>query len=281
MLVDGSYAFQEGVSNFALVGAGVAWYLGINVRSITDLLSVYVPKRGDPSSFNVTTAFHIESIHPAGVFSVQQEFDEAFVLTPIRFTRKLLNYSDEVTSVDIFVKPGSENDKIHNQIKEILGSDYEVKNRFQQNETLYKVLKSEKMAIFLILAFILILTSINMIGSLSILIVEKLKDIAVLKSFGATKKLIFRIFLVEGFLISYISAVIGLLLGFVILFMQQTFGIVKLGSSEGSFIIDDYPVAMHGLDFFYVFITVICIGMLATWYPVKNLVRKFHSITLK
>lgn len=281
MLVDGSFAFQEGASNFALVGAGVAWYLGINVRSITDLLSVYVPKRGNPSSFSMTNAFHIESIHPAGVFSVQQEFDETFVLTPIRFARKLLDYTDEVTSVDVFVKQGSDYDKMHQQLKEILGTNYLVKNRFQQNETLYKVLKSEKMVIFLILVFILILTSINMIGSLSILIVEKLKDIAVLKSLGANKKLIFQIFMVEGFLISFLSATIGLVLGYIILYLQQTYGIVKLGADEESFIIDAYPVAMYGLDFFYVFLTVICIGLLATWYPVKNLAKKFHLINLK
>jgi lipoprotein-releasing system permease protein len=281
MLVDGSYAFQEGASNFALVGAGVAWYLGVNIRSITDMLNVYVPKRGDPSSFNVSSAFHVEAIHPAAVFSVQQEFDESIVFTPIRFARKLLDYTDEVTSVDVFVKPGSDYERLQIQLKEILGPEYKVKNRFQQNETLYKVLKSEKLAIFLILLFILILTSINMIGSLSILIVEKLKDIAVLKSFGATKKLIFRIFLVEGLLISFLSAAIGLFLGFVILYLQQTYGIVKLGAGEGSFIIDAYPVAMHGLDFFYVFLTVLCIGLLATWYPVKNLANKFNTIALK
>ncbi len=120
-----------------------------------------------------------------------------------------------------------------------------------------------------------------MIGSLSILIVEKLKDIAVLKSLGATKKLIFQIFMAEGLLISLISAVTGLLLGFIILYLQQTFGIVKLGSGEGNFIIEAYPVAMNWLDFLYVFLTVVTIGLLATWYPVMNLIKKYHSIALK
>jgi len=281
MLVNGTFVLKEGTSNFVVVGAGVAWYLGVNVRSITELLNVYVPVRGDPSSFNISNAFNIEPIHPAGVFSVQQEFDERYVFAPIRFVRKLLDYEMEVSSIDVFIEPGSDYDQIQKDIEIIIGPEFHVKNRFQQNETLYKVLKSEKTAIFLILVFILILTSINMIGSLSILIVEKLKDIAVLKSFGASKKLIFRIFMTEGLLISLISAITGLVFGFIILYLQQRFGFVKLGSEEGSFIIDAYPVALKWMDFIYVFITVMCIGIIATWYPVKNLAKKYHSIALK
>jgi lipoprotein-releasing system permease protein len=281
MLIDGTFVLDEGSSNFAVVGAGVAWYLGINIRSITDLLNVYVPVRGDPSSFNISNAFHIEPIHPAGVFSVQQEFDEKYVIAPIRFVRKLMDYEDEVSSLDIFLKPGADYNQVQFELENMLGTGFQVKNRFQQNETLYKVLKSEKMAIFFILVFILILTSINMVGSLSILIVEKLKDIAVLKSFGATKKLIFQIFMTEGLLISFLSATTGLLLGFLILYIQQSFGIIKLGANEQDFIIDTYPVAMKALDFLCVFLTVVCIGLLATWYPVKNLAKKYHTISLK
>jgi len=281
MLIDGTFVLDEGASNFAMVGAGVAWYLGINIRSITDLLNVYVPVRGDPSSFNISNAFNIEPIHPAGVFSVQQEFDEKYVIAPIRFVRKLMDYKDEVNSLDIFLNPGADYNQVQFELENLLGAGFQVKNRFQQNETLYKVLTSEKMAIFIILVFILILTSINMVGSLSILIVEKLKDVAVLKSFGATKKLIFQIFMAEGLLISLLSAGTGLFLGFIILYLQQTFGIVRLGSAEGNFIIDAYPVTMNWLDFFYVFVTVTSIGLLATWYPIKNLAKKYHAITLK
>ena len=281
MLVDGSFLLQEGDADFAVAGAGVAWYLGINIRSITDLLNVYVPKRGKPSSFNLANAFNVEAIHPVGVFSVQQEFDEQYVIVPLRFVRKLLDYTDEVTSVEVFLRPGTDEEQIEDQLEKILGPDYVIKNRFRQNETLFKLLRSEKTAIFFILVFILILTSINMIGSLSILIVEKLKDIAVLKSMGATKKLVFRIFMSEGLLISLLSSVAGLLLGFLILYLQQRFGFVKLGSGEGDFIIDAYPVAMKWKDFIYVFATVMVIGALATWYPVQNLVKKYHAVTLK
>lgn len=281
MLMDGTFLLQEGKIDFAVVGAGVAWYLGINIRSITDLLNVYVPKRGNPSSFNIAHAFNVEAIHPVGVFSVQQEFDERYVLVPLRFVRKLLDDTDEVTSVDVFVRPGADYDLIQKDLENMLGSGFVVKNRFQQNETLFKLLTSEKTAIYFILVFILILTSINMIGSLSILIVEKLKDIAVLKSMGATKRLVFRIFMAEGLLISFLSAAGGLLAGFIILVLQQKFGLVRLGGQEGAFIIDAYPVAMHGLDFLYVFLTVMLIGFVATWYPVKNLANKYHSIKLQ
>ena len=281
MLVDGSFVLQEGNADFAVAGAGVAWYLGINIRSLTDLLNVYVPKRGKPSSFNLANAFQVEAIHPVGVVSVQQEFDEKYVMTSLRFVRKLLDYTDELTSVEVFTAPGSDEGQIQEKLEQILGPDYVVKNRFRQNETLFKLLRSEKTAIFLILVFILILTSINMIGSLSILIVEKLKDIAVLKSMGATKKLVFWIFMSEGLLISLLSSLAGLLLGFGILYLQQRFGFVRLGSGNGDFIIDAYPVAMKWKDFVYVFVTVMIIGALATWYPVRNLVKKYHAVTLK
>lgn len=282
LMRDGTLVFEEGDSDFAVVGAGVAWYLDINLNDITNLLSVFVPKRGNASSFNFDQAFNNELIHTAGVFSVQQEFDEKYVITPIRFARNLMDYEDdEVTSVEIFALPVANEDDIESEVKEILGNTYSVKNRFQQNEALYKVMQSEKLAIFLILAFILILASFNMIGSLSILIVEKLKDIAVLKSMGAGKSLVQKIFTAEGMLISLLGSLSGLLIGFLILFVQQQFGIIQLGNETGDFIIDAYPVKLLPLDFAYVFLTVIIIGFVATWYPVRYLTRKFESISLR
>ena len=279
MIVEGSFVLQEGESNFAIAGAGVAWYLNLNLNDIRHLLSVFVPKRGNASSFKFESAFNNEVIHPAGIFSVQQEFDEKYVLVPLRFARKLLDYSDEVTSVEIFVDKTADADALQEKINNILGADFVVKNRFQQNEALYKVMRSEKTAIFLILVFILILASFNMIGSISILIVEKLKDIAVLRSMGADKKLTQRIFMLEGMMISLIGGILGLALGFVILYLQQQFGFLKLGSGEG-FVIDAYPVKMKAIEFAGVFLVVQVIGLLATWYPVKYLFRKETAVKL-
>ena len=216
------------------------------------------------------------------IFSVQQEYDEKYVIVPARFARQLMDYSDQqITSFEVFTSREMDEEFVQTQIEELVGQKFIVKNSFQQNEALYKVMRSEKTAIFLILAFILVLASFNMIGSISILIVEKLKDIAVLKSMGADKSLVRKIFTTEGILISLAGSGGGLLIGFVLLILQKEFGFIRLGSGTGDFIIDAYPVSMIPLDFLYVFITVLFIGLLATWYPVRFLTRKFEQIKLK
>lgn len=280
MLVDGSFVLQEGEANFAVVGSGVAWYLDIFPKNISRLLTVYVPKRGNSSSFNISNAFNQKAVHPAGVFSFQQEFDEKYIFLPLNFVRGLMDYKNELTSIEIFVNKNTNIDDVQNEIQTLLGDKFVIKNRFQQNMALFKVMKSEKMAIFLILVFILALASFNMIGSLSILIVEKTKDIAVLKSMGADKQLIKRIFTTEGVLISTIGGLAGLVLGFLVLFLQQTYGIVSLGSEEGDFIINAYPVKMQWIEFIYVFAIVQIIGFLATLYPVNFLLKNFNKVKL-
>ncbi len=274
MTINGTFVLQEGNSNFAVVGAGIAWYLDIYPQNVSALLSIFVPRRGNASSFNFENAFNNGAIHPTGVFSVQQEFDEKYVFIPIRFARDLMDYTDEVTSIEVRYDTITDGEKIQSQIQEILGNEYTVKNRFQQNESLYKLLKSEKTAIFFILLFILILSSFNMIGSLSILIVEKNKDIGILTSMGANLKLIKSIFLTEGMLISLLGSIIGLVIGFSILYIQDNFGLLQLGNGDGDFVISTYPVKMKLMDFIYVFGTVITIGFLATIYPVNYLSKR-------
>jgi len=279
-LVDGYFVLKEGDVNFAVVGSGVAWYLNLYPENTSELLNVYVPKRGNASSFNLSNAFKHKVVHPAGVFSVQQEFDEKYVFLPTDFVKDLMDYKTEATTVEVFVEKSTNTDLLQEELVKMLGNDFIVKNRFQQNMVLFKVMKSEKIAIFLILVFILALASFNMIGSLSILIVEKTKDIAVLKSMGADKKMIKNIFTLEGILISFIGGLGGLGLGFLVLYLQQTYGIVSLGSGEGDFIIDAYPVKMQWIDFVYVFATVQIIGFLATLYPVNFLLRNFDRVKL-
>ncbi len=273
MTVNGSFILQEGNADFAVVGSGIAWYLDIYPQNVSNLLSIYVPKRGNASSFNFENAFNNRALHPTGVFSIQQEFDEKYVFVPLQFARELLEYTDEVTSVEIRYKHGVDDDKIQGVVQSILGNDYVVKNRFQQNESLFKILRSEKTAIFLILVFILILSSFNMIGSLSILIIEKNKDIRILASMGADMKLIKKIFFTEGMLISLLGSIIGLAVGFLILFIQESFGLLQLGGGEGAFVISAYPVKMQLLDFIYVLGTVMAIGIIATIYPVLYLTK--------
>ena len=280
MMQAGTFVLQSGNENFAVVGAGVAWFLGINTRNTRQLLTVLVPRRGNASSFNFRDAFVREPISPVGIFSVQQDFDQKYVLVPLRFARELLNYNDEVTSLHVFLRKGASTEEIQKKIENIAGAGFVIKNRFQQNETLFKIMKSEKMAVFLILVFILILSSFNMIGSVAILIVEKMKDLAVLKSMGANMQTLRRIFLRQGIMISLLSAASGLIAGFVILWLQQHFGLVRLGSGNGGFIINAYPVQMQMLDFVYVFVTVFVIGLFAAWYPVRFLLKDYQSIKL-
>ena len=281
VMIDGKFVLEEGTVDFAVLGSGVAWYLGVDPRDYRKLLSVYIPKRGNAGSFSMQNAFNNRLIHPAGVFSVQQDFDDRYFFVPLRFARDLLDYQDEVTSVEVYLKPGVPLKKIKKRMIALLDDSFKVLDRDEQNVTLLKVMRSEKLAVFLILVFIMVLASFNMIGSVSILIVEKKKDIGVLKSMGADKKMISRIFFNEGLLITAVGTISGLLLGFLILFLQQTFGLLKLGGGQGAFIIDAYPVKMVWQDFLYVLITVLLIGMAAAWYPVKYLLRNFEQISVK
>ena len=281
LMVTGSFVLQSGNINYATIGAGIAWSLGISPGDRSEPLGIFVPRRGANSLLSFENAFNEGSVPVAGVFSVQQDFDQKYVLIPLRLARQLMNYKDEVTSVEIYVKNHNPSEAIQQRVEKILGARFSVKNRFQQNETLYKIMKSEKMAVFLILVFILILASFNMIGSISLLIVEKVKDIAVLKSMGANKQSVRGIFLRQGIFISLISATSGLMVGVIVLWLQQKYGFVKLGSGGGDYIINAYPVKMQFLDFVYVFFTVQVIGLLASWYPVRFLLKDFKGIKLQ
>jgi lipoprotein-releasing system permease protein len=208
----------------------------------------------------------------SGIFAVEQEFDSKYVFLPLDFARELLDYRDEVSSIEIRMKPGADEKKTQNAIREVMGNEFTVQNRYEQQEMFYKVMKAERLAIFVILTFILVIASFNIIGSLTMLIIEKERDINILRSLGADNSLIKRIFIYEGWMISFIGTVLGLLLGFILCAAQQHFGIVKLAGE--SLLIDAYPVRMHLTDFFIVAATVLAIGYAAAWYPVHYLSRR-------
>ncbi len=189
----------------------------------------------------------------------------------------MLNYKKQVSSIEINLSAKADKNALQAQIEKLAGNDYEVKNRFQQHELLYKIMKSEKWAVFFILAFILIIATFNIIGSSSMLIIDKQKDIAVLLSMGATTSLIRKIFLAEGMLISFIGAFAGIVIALLICFLQLKFGIINL-QGEGSFIIDAYPVNIQFLDIVYVILIVLLIGYVAAWYPAKQLIKKHLPI---
>lgn len=281
MLVDGGFVLENNAYNFTVMGYLVAYNLGIKINDFSNPVHVYVPKRTKKRLTSLEQSFNSGSLIPSAVFSVQQEIDSKYVIVPIRFARKLLDYSNEVTSIEIRLDPNVDSDFIQQEIQEMAGDAFVIKNRFQQQELLYKIMKSEKWAIFIILSFILIIAVFNVVGSLSMLILDKRKDIAVLFSMGANEKLIKRIFLFEGLLISFSGAIFGLLLGYLLCILQIKYGFIKLGPDEGAFIIPYYPVKLYFADFMAVFGVVFFIGLVAAWFPVKQIADKYlkHSLS--
>ena len=256
----------------AVVGAGVARYLGLNVNFITPL-HIYVPKRTGSINLNPEDAFIDRYISPSGVFEVEQEFDSKYVFIPIEFARELLEYDSEISSIEILTDSNEKLSNIQNSVKKIFGDNFVVKNRFELQEIFYKVMRSERLAIFIILTLILLIASFNIIGSLTMLIIEKERDIEILRSLGADNTLIRKIFIFEGWLISIIGAMAGVFMGFIICWLQQRFGIIKLNSE--SLLMEAYPVLMKIKDFIVVPVTVLLIGYWAAWYPVRSLTKKY------
>jgi len=273
MIVDGKFLLQSGRNEYAVVGQGVAIKLGVGLNFINPLV-VYVPRRSELVSLNPAKAFNRKYIFPSGIFAIQQDFDSKYVIVPINFARDLMNIPKEVSAIELKLDPAFDFSSIQKRVKQIMGSSFDVKNRYEQEELLYRIMKTEKWAIYFILSFILVVASFNVIGSLTMLIIEKKKDISVLRSLGTDLVSIRKIFLFEGWAISVIGAFIGLVLGTFICWLQQTFGLIQL-SGSGSFVLDAYPVQMIPVDFLMVLLTVIGIGYLAAWYPVRYITRKF------
>ena len=273
MMVEGRFLLQDGDKDYALLGYGVAGSLNANLQDYLNPISVYVPRRDAAFTGGFENAFNSEIIFPSGFFQIQWEYDVKYAILPLRFVKKLLDYSEERTAIEIDLAKEADPIAIQKKIELLAGSKYIVKNRYQQQETLYKIMVSEKNYIFLILTLILIIATFNVIGTLTMLILDKKKDIAILRSLGASHRLTQRIFLLEGVLISFLGAVLGLTLGAIVCWLQIRFGLVRLGSADSSFVVSAYPVLMKATDFFVIFFTVMLIGFLAAVYPVYNIRR--------
>jgi lipoprotein-releasing system permease protein len=259
--------------NFAIPGIGVAQYLGLRVNFI-EPLNIIVPRR--TASINISNDENpLKKIYitPSGIFEVEKDYDSKYVYVPIEVTRELTENEEGITSVEIKFTENADAENVQKNIKKIFGKGFTVQNRYEQQEIFFKVMKSERLAIFFILTLILIIASFNIIGSLTMLIIEKERDIEILKSLGADNNLIRKIFIFEGWLISIIGALAGLILGFIICWLQERYGLVKLQSQ--SLIMNAYPVVMKLKDFIVVPGTVLLIGYWAAWYPVRYLSKKF------
>ena len=274
MIYEGEMKLKDANRSYAVVGQGVAYSLRIGLAFIDPLFVYTIDRKSRINMAQPEESIRRDFLYPSGIFSIEQDFDSRYVITSIDFVRELLSYDREVSFLEVKLDPAIPAGRVQDEIASLMGEGFQVKNRQQQNELFYKVMRSEKWAIFLILTFILVIASFNIIGSLSMLIIDKKKDIITLRNMGAGNRLIGKIFLAEGWLISLVGSVLGIFLGTGFSWLQQRFGLIKL-SGSGSFIIDAYPVWIEGWDIVLIWITVLFIGWIAARYPVAQISRKY------
>lgn len=275
LMVDGSFRLREDVVDYTTLGAGLAVTLGVRPGFINPI-EIYAPRRDVRVNLaNPAAAFATGYVQIGGVFGLNQpEYDEQMAIIPIELARELFNYATEVTSLEIKLDPGASVNKIKREMERILGDNFLVEDRFEQQRESYRMLQIEKWVTFLILAFILLIAVFNVVGSLSMLIVEKKEDVRSLQNMGASNRLISRIFLYEGWLITLIGIVSGIVTGVILCLLQQQFGLLKLSDTPGAYIIDAYPVILKVGDLLIVFVVVSLISLLTVLYPVNNLKKK-------
>ncbi|WP_461449108.1 ABC transporter permease [Mucilaginibacter sp.] len=271
---EGSFTLQTGNQEYAVIGGTVAGSLSVNIND-PEALRIYAPNRTDTNSADPMNEFVVRNIYPSGVFSIQQDFDDIAV-TPLSFARDLLNEPVNVSSIEINCKHGTNIDRFQDEIIDRAGAKYTVRNRIQQNTELYKTLNYERWFIFMILVFVLIIAIFNIIGSLTMLVIDKRKDIAILSSLGAGKKLVQGIFFFEGMMISGIGCIAGILLGLVFCLFQQHYGFIKMGTSNSA--IDAYPIEIRLRDFFLVLLTVGFIAVMASWISSRLSIKNLDDI---
>lgn len=273
MMVEGEFTLDRRGEPLAVIGRGIKIYLNVMMLSPRQM-SFNVPKRSSSVFTDPLNALNRRYLSASGVFSIEQDYDLRYIIVPLSFARDLFEYDkDEITHIEVKLKPGAGSSRIQSAIAGIMGKNYRVLNRYEQNEVFYKTMKAEKWAIFLILFFILVIASFNVIGTLTMLMLEKKKDATTLSHLGADKQLIKKIFLTEGFMVSAIGAILGCLLGLLICWIQIRFGVIRL-QGMGSFIIDAYPVVVKAGDIVITFIAVTIIGYLAAWYPIRYFTRR-------
>lgn len=279
----GDFMLHDEVADYVVPGIELVSVLGTGIRFL-DPLEVYVPRRGAKVNMaNPATSFETGELFSSGlVFAVnQQKYDASYLLTSLAFARRLLHYDTEVSSVELKLQPTADTKQVKEKIRQHLGMDFRVQDRYEQQVDTFRIMEVEKLISYLFLTFILMIACFNVIGSLSMLILEKKEDVVTLRNLGADDRLIIRIFLFEGRLITLLGAVIGVMSGLLLCWLQQEYGWLSLGgaNSAGSFVVDAYPVSVHWGDVFGVFVTVLVIGFLSVWYPVRYLSRRLLKAT--
>ncbi len=276
LLGDGQYELHAADMFYGIPGIRLADILGTGYK-YEEPLKVYAPRReGQLNMANPMDGLVEDELYSPGViFQVSQaKYDKNYILTSIDFARRIFEQQGMVSALELRLKPGSNFERVKSQIQDIAGDKYTVKDRFEQQDDTFKIMKIEKLMAYIFLTFILMIACFNIIGSLSMLIIDKKDDVVTLRNLGASDKQIVHIFLFEGRMISAIGAVIGIILGLALCWAQQTFGLVKLGSSSASFVINAYPVSVHPEDVILIFVTVLVVGFLSVWYPVRYFAKR-------
>ena len=266
----GEFILHDSIVDYGVLGVELISELGTGLQFV-DPLQVYAPKRNVRVNMaNPSASFNRDYLFSPGVVFVvnQQKYDARYILTSLSFARNLFNYDTEVSAVELKLKPGADVTAVQRKIARILGDEFVVLDRYEQQADVFRIMEIEKFISYLFLTFILV------IGSLSMLILDKREDVETLRNLGADDRLIARIFLFEGRLISLFGALSGIVLGLLLCYIQQRFGIISLGGGNGSFIVDAYPVSVHVTDVVLIFITVVTVGFLSVWYPVHYLTRR-------
>ena len=276
LLGDGDFELHAADMFYGIPGIRLAEQLGMGYV-YEEPLKIYAPRReGQLNMANPMDGLVADELYSPGViFNVKQsKYDKSYILTGIGFARRVFEQQGMVSALELRLKPGSNFERVKSEIKELAGDKFYVRDRFEQQDDTFKIMKIEKLIAYIFLTFILVVACFNIIGSLSMLIIDKKDDVMTLRNLGASDKQITRIFLFEGRLISALGAIIGIIIGLVLCWAQQTFGLVKLGSSSGSFVVDAYPVSVHPEDIILIFLTVLIVGFLAVWYPVRYFSRR-------
>ncbi|MFT4093122.1 MAG: FtsX-like permease family protein [Niabella sp.] len=276
-IYSGKFDIGTGSKPLLVLGVGIESSLGIRAGSDTGPLTIYVPRKSNSEQFNELEDISSDTIHTAGSFMIQQEFDNQYVITNLPFLRNAMKLApNEYSGVEIALKDPARADVVAGQVAAILNKNYKVQNRYQQNESLYSIMNLERWVFYAVLCIILVVAAFNMVGALTMLVLEKQKDISVLNALGANRNLILKIFLGEGFLLAIIGGAIGMILALALVLLQQQFHIVPL--QGGSFLIDYFPVELQITDFLLVTLTVFVVAFLASWFPALKASRQEFSL---
>ncbi len=282
LIGEGVFELHADVIDYGILGANLLMQLGLSA-DFSDPIQVYAPRKGERIDLNdPRESLNQEELYSpkVGFMVKQNKYDSQYVITNIAFARRLFERQGEVSAVEMKLRRGADIGKVKARMQQMLGGDYVVKDRYEQQEDTFKIMQIEKLISYIFLTFILMIACFNIIGSLSMLIIDKKQDALTLRNLGANEGQIRSIFMFEGRMICLLGAVIGIIVGLTLCWLQQEFGLIRFGNSEGSYIIDAYPVSVRWMDMVLIFVTVIAVGFLSVWYPVRRLSRKMMTSNL-